>query len=109
MRDVREIDYTGSERLTMNMGPQHPSAHGVFRAAWENILKAEALRGTRGAGPTTVTPTHEDDPSATFDGRRSDGKPLDRRWCHTGSVLAYLRASPFAFDWPFYTHKVGGF
>ena len=24
--------YGGSERLTMNMGPQHPSAHGVFRA-----------------------------------------------------------------------------
>src|SRR5258706_11974344 len=32
MPDVRAIDYTGSERLTMNMGPQHPSAHGVFRA-----------------------------------------------------------------------------
>ncbi|MBM3275399.1 MAG: NADH-quinone oxidoreductase subunit D, partial [Candidatus Sericytochromatia bacterium] len=27
-----EIDYAGGERLTMNMGPQHPSAHGVFRA-----------------------------------------------------------------------------
>src|SRR5580765_7425688 len=32
MPDVRAIDYQGSERLTMNMGPQHPSAHGVFRA-----------------------------------------------------------------------------
>src|SRR5437763_16616620 len=32
MPDVRAIDYAGSERLTMNMGPQHPSAHGVFRA-----------------------------------------------------------------------------
>ena len=32
MAEVRAIDYTGSERLTMNMGPQHPSAHGVFRA-----------------------------------------------------------------------------
>jgi NADH:ubiquinone oxidoreductase subunit D len=30
--EVRALDYTGSERLTMNMGPQHPSAHGVFRA-----------------------------------------------------------------------------
>jgi len=29
---VRTLDYTGAERLTMNMGPQHPSAHGVFRA-----------------------------------------------------------------------------
>ena len=27
-----ELDYSGGERLTMNMGPQHPSAHGVFRA-----------------------------------------------------------------------------
>ena len=26
-----ELDYSGGERLTMNMGPQHPSAHGVFR------------------------------------------------------------------------------
>lgn len=31
-RVVRQLDYTGAERLTMNMGPQHPSAHGVFRA-----------------------------------------------------------------------------
>ena len=27
-----EMDWSGPERLTMNMGPQHPSAHGVFRA-----------------------------------------------------------------------------
>jgi NADH-quinone oxidoreductase subunit D len=40
MAEVREIDYTGSERLTMNMGPQHPSAHGVFRA----ILTLEGER-----------------------------------------------------------------
>src|SRR5687767_10803642 len=26
------MGYGGNERLTMNMGPQHPSAHGVFRA-----------------------------------------------------------------------------
>ena len=31
-RTTVEIGYGGSERLTMNMGPQHPSAHGVFRA-----------------------------------------------------------------------------
>ena len=38
-----ELDYTGSERLTMNMGPQHPSAHGVFRA----VLTLEGETGKR--------------------------------------------------------------
>jgi NADH-quinone oxidoreductase subunit D len=49
MRDVREIDYTGSERLTMNMGPQHPSAHGVFRAILtlegEQVVAVDAVIG----------------------------------------------------------------
>jgi NADH-quinone oxidoreductase subunit D len=30
-RKVVELGYAGNERLVMNMGPQHPSAHGVFR------------------------------------------------------------------------------
>jgi NADH-quinone oxidoreductase subunit D len=30
-RRVIEYGYGGNERLVMNMGPQHPSAHGVFR------------------------------------------------------------------------------
>ena len=30
-RTTLEYGYGGSERLVMNMGPQHPSAHGVFR------------------------------------------------------------------------------
>ena len=49
MAEVREIDYTGSERLTMNMGPQHPSAHGVFRAILtlegEKIIAVDAVIG----------------------------------------------------------------
>jgi NADH-quinone oxidoreductase subunit D len=49
MAEVREIDYTGSERLTMNMGPQHPSAHGVFRAILtlegEKIVAVDAVIG----------------------------------------------------------------
>jgi NADH-quinone oxidoreductase subunit D len=49
MPDVRTIDYTGSERLTMNMGPQHPSAHGVFRAILtlegETVVGVDAVIG----------------------------------------------------------------
>jgi NADH:ubiquinone oxidoreductase subunit D len=30
-RTVVDYAYGGNERLVMNMGPQHPSAHGVFR------------------------------------------------------------------------------
>jgi NADH:ubiquinone oxidoreductase subunit D len=44
-----EFDYTGSERLTMNMGPQHPSAHGVFRAILtlegEQVVAVDAVIG----------------------------------------------------------------
>lgn len=44
-----ELDYTGSERLTMNMGPQHPSAHGVFRAILtlegETVAEVDAVIG----------------------------------------------------------------
>jgi NADH-quinone oxidoreductase subunit D len=46
---TRELDYTGSERLTMNMGPQHPSAHGVFRAILtlegETVVEVDAVIG----------------------------------------------------------------
>jgi NADH-quinone oxidoreductase subunit D len=44
-----ELDYTGSERLTMNMGPQHPSAHGVFRAVLtlegETVISVDSVIG----------------------------------------------------------------
>ena len=42
-RKVIELGYGGSERLTMNMGPQHPSAHGVFRAIL--TLEGETVAG----------------------------------------------------------------
>src|SRR6188768_238460 len=46
---VRTLDYTGSERLQMNMGPQHPSAHGVFRAILglqgETVVDVDAVIG----------------------------------------------------------------
>jgi len=46
---IKELDYTGSERLTMNMGPQHPSAHGVFRAILtlegETVVGVDAVIG----------------------------------------------------------------
>jgi NADH-quinone oxidoreductase subunit D len=48
-RVTQELDYTGSERLTMNMGPQHPSAHGVFRAILtlegETVVGIDAVIG----------------------------------------------------------------
>jgi NADH-quinone oxidoreductase subunit D len=48
-RPVVEIGYGGSERLTMNMGPQHPSAHGVFRAILtlegETVVAVDAVIG----------------------------------------------------------------
>ena len=45
MAEVRAIDYTGSERLTMNMGPQHPSTHGVLRLMLE--LEGETVLRTK--------------------------------------------------------------
>jgi NADH-quinone oxidoreductase subunit D len=44
-----EFDYSGGERLIMNMGPQHPSAHGVFRAILtlegETVVGVDAVIG----------------------------------------------------------------
>jgi NADH-quinone oxidoreductase subunit D len=48
-RETVEIGYGGSERLVMNMGPQHPSAHGVFRAILtlegETVVGVDAVIG----------------------------------------------------------------
>jgi NADH-quinone oxidoreductase subunit D len=48
-RQVVEIGYGGNERLVMNMGPQHPSAHGVFRAVLtlegETVVALDAVIG----------------------------------------------------------------
>ncbi len=48
-RHVIEIGYGGNERLVMNMGPQHPSAHGVFRAILtlegETVVAVDAIIG----------------------------------------------------------------
>src|ERR1043165_9016005 len=48
-RKIVEGGYGGSERLTMNMGPQHPSAHGVFRAILtlegETVVAVDAVIG----------------------------------------------------------------
>ena len=44
-----EVGYGGNERLMMNMGPQHPSAHGVFRAILtlegETVVAVDAVIG----------------------------------------------------------------
>ena len=48
-RSVVEYGYGGNERLVMNMGPQHPSAHGVFRAILtlegETVVAVDAVIG----------------------------------------------------------------
>ena len=48
-RTVIELGYGGNERLVMNMGPQHPSAHGVFRAILtlegETVVAVDAVIG----------------------------------------------------------------
>lgn len=48
-RTVLELGYGGTERLVMNMGPQHPSAHGVFRAILtlegETVVAVDAVIG----------------------------------------------------------------
>src|SRR5215510_3404771 len=48
-RQTVEVGYGGNERLMMNMGPQHPSAHGVFRAILtlegETIADVDAVIG----------------------------------------------------------------
>jgi NADH-quinone oxidoreductase subunit D len=48
-RNVVELGYSGSERFAINMGPQHPSAHGVFRAILtlqgETVVGVEAVIG----------------------------------------------------------------
>src|SRR6266853_5719519 len=44
-----EMDWSGPERLQMNMGPQHPSAHGVYRALvtleGETVVAVDAIIG----------------------------------------------------------------
>ena len=48
-RHVIEMDYGGNERLMMNMGPQHPSSHGVFRMIvtleGETVVAVDAVIG----------------------------------------------------------------
>src|SRR6267378_2179060 len=48
-QQVVEVGYGGNERLMMNMGPQHPSAHGVFRAILtlegETVVAVDAVIG----------------------------------------------------------------
>src|SRR5438094_506431 len=48
-RQVVEVGYGGNERLMMNMGPQHPSSHGVFRMILtlegETVVAVDAVIG----------------------------------------------------------------
>ncbi|HLC41922.1 MAG TPA: NADH-quinone oxidoreductase subunit D, partial [Methylomirabilota bacterium] len=48
-RKVIEMGYGGNERLVMNMGPQHPSTHGIFRMLLtlegETIVAVDSIMG----------------------------------------------------------------
>jgi NADH-quinone oxidoreductase subunit D len=48
-RKVIEMGYGGNERLVMNMGPQHPSTHGIFRMILtlegETIIAVDSIMG----------------------------------------------------------------
>src|SRR3989449_156632 len=48
-KQVVEVGYGGNERLMMNMGPQHPSSHGVFRMILtlegETVVGVDAVIG----------------------------------------------------------------
>ena len=48
-RHVIEMGYGGNERLMLNMGPQHPSSHGVFRMIvtleGETVVAVDAVIG----------------------------------------------------------------
>ncbi len=48
-QQVVELGYGGNERLMMNMGPQHPSSHGVFRMILtlegETVVAVDAVIG----------------------------------------------------------------
>src|SRR5207247_809984 len=49
VRQTVEVGYGGNERLMMNMGPQHPSSHGVFRMILtlegETVVGVDAVIG----------------------------------------------------------------
>ena len=49
IQQIVELGYGGNERLMMNMGPQHPSSHGVFRMILalegETVVGVDAVIG----------------------------------------------------------------
>ncbi len=49
VQQIVEVGYGGNERLMMNMGPQHPSSHGVFRMILtlegETVVGVDAVIG----------------------------------------------------------------
>src|SRR4030095_3576550 len=89
-RKVIELGYGGSERLTMNMGPQHPSSHGVFRAIL--ILEGETVVGVDAVIGSPPRCHEKPGESLTYTQYPSIASKTDYVAAMT-SELAYVRAA----------------
>ena len=89
---LQSEDFQSGERIVLNMGPQHPSTHGVLRLVLE--LDGETVTDAGPAGPMGFVPTEEAwDALARAGGasraaRLTRARAVRRRsrgWCHNGT------------------------
>jgi NADH-quinone oxidoreductase subunit D len=45
---VQDQEEMMGEKLTLNMGPSHPSTHGVLRIVWNSTVKSSPKHPRRG-------------------------------------------------------------
>jgi len=79
VKQVVEVGYGGNERLMMNMGPQHPSSHGVFRMILtlegETVVGVDAVIGY----PASLPREARREPDLRAVPRRSRRRPTTSR------------------------------